>query len=54
MLEDIGLAVPQISYLIRELNARGFEIDADILTVQEAFEQLSLKLQRKKKSGDLC
>lgn len=54
LLEDIGLAVPQISYLIRALNARGFDIDADILTVQEAFEQLSLKLQRKKKSGDLC
>lgn len=44
-LEDIGLAVPQISYLVRALNRRGFDIPSDIITVEEAVcalqEQLS-------------
>ncbi|MEF9934415.1 MAG: energy-coupling factor transporter ATPase [Clostridium sp.] len=35
-LEEIGLAVPQITYLIRELKAKGFEISDDIITVDEA------------------
>ena len=36
-LEKLGLAVPQITYLIRELKYRGIEIDEDITSVKEAY-----------------
>ncbi len=35
-LERIGLAVPQIAYLIRALDERGFTVPNDIITVEEA------------------
>ncbi|OON97475.1 MAG: energy-coupling factor transporter ATPase [Epulopiscium sp. Nele67-Bin005] len=35
-LEKIGLAPPQIKYIIRDLNKRGFNLDENILTVEEA------------------
>ena len=41
LLEEIGLAVPQISYLIRALNQKGFDLGNDIITVAEAKEALS-------------
>lgn len=39
-LEKIGLAVPQVTYLVRELKRRGFDIREDIITVEEAREEL--------------
>lgn len=41
LLESIGLAVPQIAYLIRGLNEKGFEIPRDIITVNEALVALT-------------
>lgn len=35
-LESIGLAVPQVTYLIRELRAKGFDISDSIFTIEEA------------------
>jgi len=35
-LEKIGLAVPQISYVIQALNKKGFNLPKDIYTVEEA------------------
>lgn len=35
-LENIGLAAPQITYLVRELRNRGFNITDDIFTVEDA------------------
>ncbi len=40
LLEEIGLAVPQISYLIRALNEKGFSIDDDIMTVESAINAI--------------
>lgn len=54
LLENIGLAVPQISYLIKALVDKGFDIDPDILTVEEALTHLTKKLVHKKKTGDVC
>ena len=42
-LEKIGLAAPQITYLVHDLKDMGFEIDPDITTVAEAKEAI-LKL----------
>ena len=36
LLEKIGLAVPQISYLVRDLRSNGFDLDPEIITVDEA------------------
>ncbi|MFP4697093.1 MAG: energy-coupling factor transporter ATPase [Eubacteriales bacterium] len=39
-LEEIGLAAPQITYLINELNHNGFNISNNITTINEAKEIL--------------
>ncbi len=49
-LERIGLAVPQISYLIRALNQHGFDLASDVITVEEAYEMLSKRLRSKEVS----
>ena len=35
-LEEIGLAAPQVTYLMQELKARGLNVDADVTTIEEA------------------
>lgn len=35
-LEEIGLAAPQVTYIVHELRRRGFPIDEEITTVGEA------------------
>lgn len=52
-LENIGLAVPQIAYLIRSLIENGFDIDPSIITIEEARIAIS-KIINQRKSGDLC
>lgn len=39
-LEKIGLAVPQVTYLMRELKKRGFNVSEDIFTVEKAKSEL--------------
>ena len=39
-LESIGLAAPQISYLVRALKAKGIELREDIFTVEEAKDEI--------------
>ncbi len=51
LLEEIGLAVPQISYLIRALNEKGTLVDPSIITVEEAKIALSQVLSKK---GEIC
>lgn len=51
LLEEIGLAVPQISYLIRALNEKGILVDPSIITVEEARIALSQVLSKK---GEVC
>jgi len=46
ILESVGLAVPQVTYLIRELRSKGFNISEDIFTVEKAKIEL-LKLLKK-------
>ncbi|MGL4800373.1 MAG: energy-coupling factor transporter ATPase [Cellulosilyticaceae bacterium] len=35
-LEEIGLGVPQIRHIVEELVEKGFEVNTDVLTVEEA------------------
>ena len=42
-LEEIGLAVPQVTYLMKELKAKGFNVSDNIYTISQAKNEL-LKL----------
>lgn len=49
-LEAIGLAAPQITYVVHALKERGIPIDEDITTVQEAKDAI-LAIWRRKAQG---
>ncbi len=40
ILEKIGLGVPQVTYLVRELRKKGFNISDNIFTIDEAKKEL--------------
>lgn len=40
VLEEIGLAVPQVTYLMRALIEKGIQVSEDIFTVEKAKEEL--------------
>lgn len=40
-LEKIGLATPQIRYIVEALKEKGLAIDTDVLTVEEAAEKIA-------------
>ncbi|MEQ8196560.1 MAG: energy-coupling factor transporter ATPase [Clostridiaceae bacterium] len=46
-LEEVGLAVPQVTYLVKELNKKGFDLGEEIFTIEQAKEAL-LKILKKK------
>ena len=50
-LEAMGLAAPQVTYLVHDLKDRGIPIDESITTVEEAREAI-LSLWRKKAEKD--
>ncbi|MCB2295097.1 energy-coupling factor transporter ATPase [Clostridium algoriphilum] len=39
-LENVGLAVPQMTYLIRDLHNKGFKLSQDIFTIEKAKQEL--------------
>jgi energy-coupling factor transport system ATP-binding protein len=48
MLEEIGLGVPQVTYLVRELRKKGFNISDNIFTIEEAKKELLSILSKNK------
>ncbi len=44
-LEKIGLAMPQIRYIMNALKAKGMDIDTDVLTVEEAAAKITAYLR---------
>ncbi len=48
MLEGIGLGVPQVTYLVRELRKKGFNISDNIFTIEEAKKELLSILSKNK------
>ena len=46
-LESIGLGVPQITRLMREFNSQGFQVRDDLLTVDEAKDEILKFIRRK-------
>lgn len=39
-LESIGLAAPQVTYIMRTLKKRGFDLNAEVSTVEEARDEI--------------
>ena len=39
-LESVGLAVPQVTYLMKSLREKGFDISEDIFTVEQAKKEI--------------
>lgn len=48
ILESVGLAVPQITYVIKSLNKKGFNISEDIFTVEGAKNEIIKALRSTK------
>ncbi len=46
-LRNIGLGVPQVAEIVNELKSRGFNIRTDILTVEEAKEEILKELRKR-------
>ena len=44
-LETVGLAAPQVTYLMHEMREAGFDVNTDISTVEEAVKEI-LSLER--------
>ena len=45
-LEEVGLAAPQVTYLMHELFEKGLQVDLDATTVEEAKESILSALRR--------
>lgn len=51
VLEQIGLGAPQVTYLMRELKRRGFNVSDEVFTVEQAKKELLNIFVNKKKSN---
>lgn len=49
VLEEIGLGVPQVTYLMRELKRRGFDVSDEVFTVEQGKKELLKILVNDKK-----
>lgn len=45
-LEEIGLAAPQLTYILNDLKKNGFDVDTDAITMQDAVETVKRALRR--------
>ena len=52
MLEAIGLGVPQVTYLIRALRTKGFDLSDNIFTIEEAKKELLSILKTNKEKEE--
>ena len=46
-LERIGLAAPQVTYVMNELRNRGYDVDVEATTILEAKESILKAFQKK-------
>ena len=45
-LEEIGLAAPQVTYMLQELKEKGADVDTDATTVEEAADAIEAWLKK--------
>lgn len=46
-LEQVGLAAPQVTYIMHELLEKGFPVKTDVTTLEEAAEEIMAVLEKK-------
>ncbi|MGN1167309.1 MAG: energy-coupling factor transporter ATPase [Lachnospiraceae bacterium] len=46
-LEKVGLAAPQVTYIMHDLKQNGFEVRTDVTTVEEAADEIMKVLEKK-------
>ena len=39
-LEEVGLAAPQVTYVMHDLKDRGFDVSPDATTIEEAADEI--------------
>lgn len=49
-LEEVGLAAPQVTYIMHDLKQNGFNVDADATTIEEAADEIVRALTEKRLS----
>ena len=47
-LEQIGLAAPQVTYIMHDLKEQGFAVEPNVTTVEEAAAQIKKALEKRK------
>lgn len=48
-LESVGLAAPQVTYVVKALKEKGWDIDTTATTVEEAKEAILLEIKKREK-----
>lgn len=48
-LEEMGLAAPQVSYIVHKLKAKGLPVETDAITIEEAVRDIIAGLEIRKK-----
>ena len=48
-LEEIGLAAPQVTYIVHKLKAKGLDVETDAITIEEATKDILAALNAPKK-----
>lgn len=47
-LEQVGLAAPQVTYIMHDLKEQGFAVEPNVTTVEEAAAQIKKALEKRK------
>jgi energy-coupling factor transport system ATP-binding protein len=45
-LEQVGLAAPQVTYIMHDLKEKGFAVNTQVTTVEEAADQIMAALEK--------
>jgi energy-coupling factor transport system ATP-binding protein len=46
-LEEVGLAAPQITYIMHALKKKGLDVNTDVITISEAADEIAEKLKNR-------
>ena len=47
-LEQVGLAAPQVTYIMHDLKEKGFDVDVEATTVEEAADEIMRALEKRR------
>lgn len=53
-LEEVGLAAPQVTYVMHRLKEKGLDVDADVTTIHEAADEIEKALIKRKAKAGKC